>query len=213
VAFWARIGPALTWRMEIKGMDDVRPATRGDRETVTASVAAAFAHDPAWLFLLEPDYDRLAPLFAGILFDVRVDAGNVWITGDGAAAAMWDPPATGSEPWSPSEDVWAPFRAQAGEAAWQRLAEYERAVDAARPSTPYWYLGVLAAHPDRQRSGLASAVMAPILGIADGDGIACCLETSTAGNKTFYERRGFTEATDVHITGGPPTWWLRRPRP
>jgi GNAT superfamily N-acetyltransferase len=192
--------------------DDVRPAEQGDRAVVTASVAAAFANDPAWSYLLGVDYDRLAPLFAGALFDLRVDAGNVWITSDGTAAAMWDPP--GAEPGasSPSEEVWGPYRAQAGEPAWLRLAEYERAVDAARPSTPYWYLGVLATRPDRQGAGLASSVMAPILEKADRDGFACCLETSTVGNKAFYGRRGFTEATDVLIAAGPPTWWLRRPR-
>jgi GNAT superfamily N-acetyltransferase len=194
------------------GTDDVRQAHRADRAAVVASVAAAFAHDPAWSFLLEPDYDRLAPLFAGTLFDLRVDEGNVWITGDAAAVAMWDPPVTGPGPSSPSDELWGPFRVQAGESAWLRLAEYERALDAARPSTPYWYLGVLATRPDRQRGGLASSVIAPILEKADGDGIACCLETSTLGNKGFYGRRGFTEATDVHIAAGPPTWWLRRPR-
>ena len=98
----------------------------------------------------------------------------------------------------------------AGASVWRRLVEYERAVDAARPTTPYWYLGVLATRPDRQGEGGASAVMAPVLAAADGDGIDCCLETSTARNRAFYERRGFTEVTDVHITGGPPTWWLRR---
>src|ERR1700684_3661911 len=113
--------------MASAGNDDVRQAGRGDRATVTASVAGAFAHDPAWLFLLEAEYDRLAPLFAGALFDLRVDSGQVWITGDGAAAALWDPPATGSEPSSYSDEVWGFFRAQAGEAAWARLAEYERA--------------------------------------------------------------------------------------
>jgi len=197
--------------MESTGMDDVRQADRGDRATVAASVAAAFAHDPAWLFLLGADYDRLAPLFAAALFDLRVDSGDVWIAGDGMAAAMWEPPVARPGPWAPSQEVWEPFRAQAGEPAWQRLAEYERAVDAARPSTPYWYLGVLATRPDRQGAGLASSVMAPILEKADGDGIACCLETSTAGNKAFYERRGFSKATDVHIASGPPTWWLCRP--
>jgi GNAT superfamily N-acetyltransferase len=193
------------------GGDHVRPAARGDRATVTATVAAAFAHDPAWSFLLGADYDRLAPLFAAALFDLRVDAGNVWIAGDGAAAAMWDPPVTGPESSSPSDEVWGPYRTEAGDPAWERLVEYERAIDAARPSTPYWYLGVLATRPDRQRAGLASSVMAPILEKADGDGLACCLETSTVGNKAFYGRRGFTEATDVHIAAGPPTWWLRRP--
>jgi GNAT superfamily N-acetyltransferase len=72
------------------------------------------------------------------------------------------------------------------------------------------YLGVLATHPARQGEGLATAVLTPILDEADRLGIACCLETSTMKNRRFYERRGFTHATEIILPGGPPTWWLRR---
>jgi len=192
-------------------MDRVRRARPGDRAAVTATVAAAFAGDPAWAFLHGDDYDRLAPHFAGALFDLRVGSGDVWVTGDLAAAAMWEPPRRPRAPSDGSETQWQAYRARAGETAWRRLVEYEDAVDAARPTTPYWYLGVLATHPDRQREGLASAVMAPVLEQADGAGIDCCLETSTVANKAFYGRRGFTDVTAVPMASGTPTWWLRRP--
>jgi GNAT superfamily N-acetyltransferase len=68
----------------------------------------------------------------------------------------------------------------------------------------------LATDPRRQREGLASAVMTPILSEADQLGVACCLETSTASNRRFYEGRGFTQATEILLPGGPSTWWLRR---
>jgi hypothetical protein len=55
--------------------------------------------------------------------------------------------------------------------------------------------------------------MAPVLVEADRRGIDCCLETSTVANRRFYERRGFTQVTPLHIEGGPPTWWLRRSPP
>jgi GNAT superfamily N-acetyltransferase len=106
--------------------------------------------------------------------------------------------------------VWRAYRAEVGAAPWDRLREYDRAVDEARPSGPYWYLGVLATDPSHQRRGLATAVMAPVLEEADREGIDCCLETSTMANRRFYERRGFTELTPLHIASGPPTWWLRR---
>ncbi|MGH9016491.1 MAG: GNAT family N-acetyltransferase [Acidimicrobiales bacterium] len=191
-------------------MDDVRRATSADRPAVTSWVAAAFAQDPAWLYLLGHDYDRLAPAFAGALFDLRVGSDDVWIAGDGATA-LWEPPARPRMMPAQADEVWNAFRALAGEAVARRLAEYGRAVDAVRTTEPHWYLGVLATRPDRQRHGLASAVIAPVVAAADAAGVPCCLETSTVGNKSFYARRGFTEATDVSIEGGPPTWWLLRP--
>ena len=200
-------------------MDDVRRANRADRAAVVDAVAAAFARDPAWTFLLGTDYDRLAPLFAGVLFDTRVVSGGVWVTGDRAAVAMWEEfgePGDRSVPALEGDgaghrELWLTYRAVAGAPAWERLCEYERAIDAARPATPYRYLGVLATRPDRQGAGLATAVMAPEIERADRDGVDCCLETSTMSNRLFYEKRGFTGAVDLHIASGPPTWWLRRP--
>jgi GNAT superfamily N-acetyltransferase len=173
-------------------------------------VAAAFAHDPAWAFLLDDDYDRLAPHFAGALFDLRVRSGHVWVDAECAAVAMWDPPGGIGDSTTDFSETWAVYRHVAGASAWQRLTEYERAIDSVRPSTPYWYLGVLATRPDRQGQGRASKVIDAVLERADTDGIDCCLETSTVENKEFYGRRGFTDASEVRIVSGPPTWWLRR---
>jgi GNAT superfamily N-acetyltransferase len=188
----------------------VRRAAPDEREGVAAMVAAAFAQDPAWAFIFGEEYERLAAYFAGALFDVRVAARNVWVTDDLAAVAMWDSPDRSDVVPGYAESVWAEYRLVAGEGAWQRLQIYNEAVAAASPAEPHWYLGVLATHPRRQREGLASAVLAPVVDEADRVGLACCLETSTAENRRFYERRGFTQATDVLLSGGPTTWWLRR---
>jgi GNAT superfamily N-acetyltransferase len=181
-----------------------------ERSEVVATVAAAFAEDPGWGFILGKEYERLAAHFVGALFDVRIASQNVWVTDDLAAVAMWDSPGKNHASPGYAESVWARYRATAGEDAFERLARYNDAVAAASPAELYWYLGVLATDPERQREGLASAVLAPILSEADRLGIACCLETSTAENRRFYQRRGFTQATEIVLPGGPPTWWLRR---
>lgn len=188
----------------------VRQALPEDRSGVVASVAVAFARDPGWAFILGEEYERLAAHFVGALFDVRVACQNVWVTDDLAAVAMWDSPDESNAVPGHAESVWARYRAIAGAEASGRLARYNDAVAAASPVEPYWYLGVLATDPARQREGLASALLRPVLDEADWLGIACCLETSTADNRRFYERRGFTQATEVVLPGGPPTWWLRR---
>jgi hypothetical protein len=35
-------------------------------------------------------------------------------------------------------------------------------------------------------------------------------EISTMKNRRFYERRGFEQASEILLRGGPDTWWLRR---
>jgi GNAT superfamily N-acetyltransferase len=189
----------------------IRRAVPDERAGVAATVAAAFAEDPAWAFILADQYGLLATQFAAALFDVRVATQNVWVVDDLAAVAMWDPPDRSDGTSGYAESVWARYRASAGEQAFARLVSYNDAVSAAAPPERYWYLGVLATHPARRREGLASAVLGPILEEADRTGTACCLETSTAENRRFYEGRGFTQATEIALPGGPPTWWLRRP--
>lgn len=176
-----------------------------------ATVTAAFARDPAWRFLLGGESEQLAPLFAGALFDVRVERAEVWVGDEGASVAMWESPASREEPAGRAEAIWTRYRACAGTRASRQLDAYSAALAAVSPPAPYWYLGVLATHPDRWGSGLATAVLVPGLREADADGVPCCLETSTEANRRFYARRGFTEATEVIVPDGPPTWWLTRP--
>ena len=192
-------------------LPNIRRASPAERAAVLTTVTAAFIEDPAWRFITNHEYERLAPHFAGALFDLRAVSGNVWVSDDLATVAMWDGPHRVNEQARAAERIWADYRAAAGNRAYERLVAYKNAVAAAEPPDSYWYLGVLATDPARRREGLASAVLAPVLHEADRDGIACCLETSTPVNRRFYERRGFIEPTKVVLQGGPPTWWLRRP--
>jgi GNAT superfamily N-acetyltransferase len=197
----------------MSGSPVIRQAQPQDRDGVVATIVAAFAEDPGWAFIFGEEYGRLAADFVGALFDVRVAGENVWITDDLAGVAMWDPPGVDEDPAGAggyADGVWARYRAVAGEEAWGRLASYNDAVAGAVPADPYWYLGVLVTRPERRREGLAIAVLSPVLDEADRDGKACCLETSTVGNRRFYERRGFRQAGEIVLPGGPDMWWMRR---
>jgi GNAT superfamily N-acetyltransferase len=189
----------------------VRRATPEDRAAVVATVMDAFREDPAWAFMTGGDYDRISPLFAGALFDSRVDAGGVWLADDTAAVSLWDRHDEHASPPDHSTALWDEYRDAVGETSWALLKAYEDALAVARPRGAYWYLGVLATRPDRRRQGLADAVVAPVLSVADRDGLDCWLETSTLANRGYYERRGFAVAADVEVPGGPTTWWMRRP--
>ena len=187
----------------------VRVATAADRAAVVATTVAAFAADPAWAFILGDAYDRVAPLFAGALFDQRVEQGTVWVASDASSVAMWDRPG-GPDP-RVRDRAWAAFHGSAGADVEARLSAYDGALEAVGPKQPFWYLGVLATHPAAAGRGGATRVLQPGLARADADGLPTALETSSLANREFYARRGFTRSTEVSIAGGPPTWWLVRP--
>ncbi|MDP1876974.1 MAG: GNAT family N-acetyltransferase [Actinomycetota bacterium] len=189
----------------------VRLATDADVGAVATMVAAAFATDPAWSFIIGPGNPRAREAFARTLLMPRIGRGTAWVTDDCTAVAMWDRFAVGGPVDADHGARWAAFRDEVGEHVWARLEAYEAGLKAASPARPYWYLGVLATHPDLHGRGLASAVLRPGLDAADADGWDCWLETSTPANKAFYAGRGFTDAVPVDVPGGPPTWWLRRP--
>ena len=171
--------------------------------------------DPAWAFMLGADYDRVAPLIAGALFDQRVErrhgVGGARMRprsrcGTRRALRIRRRGATGRGRRSTRP------RAPRCEA---RLAALRRGPRGrAAPAEPLLVPG-RAGHPIRDRwpgAAWPRRVMRPGLARADAAGLACCLETSTAGRTaTFYARRGFTRSTEVPIDGGPPTWWLTRP--
>ncbi|MHB1164467.1 MAG: GNAT family N-acetyltransferase [Candidatus Nanopelagicales bacterium] len=189
----------------------VRLAMPADVDPVAAMVARAFATDPAWSFMLGPGNFRAMEAFARTLLMPRIARATAWVTDDCAAVAMWDRCAV-DEPADEDHGArWAAFRAEVGEDVSARLDAYEAGLRSGAPARPYWYLGVLATHPDAQGRGLASAVLVPGRSAADAEGWDCWLETSTPANKAFYAGRGFVDSVPVDVAGGPPTWWLRRP--
>lgn len=190
-----------------------RPATRDDREVAVLSIVRAFAADPLvrWFFPDDGTYVQRASTFFGLLFDGRVDDGNVYVAGDGAAVSMWDPPGGGSIAQAELDRRWdSEFEPGAGPGERERLEAYEEAANAMMPPETSWYLGVLATDPDRRRRGLASAVIAPVLERADREGLVAFLETGANENLEFYARAGFEVAEEVVLPDGPTLWGLRR---
>ena len=47
--------------------------------------------------------------------------------------------------------VWAAYREAVGEESWASLQRYDDALHPYEPVRPYWYLGVLATHPDAEQ--------------------------------------------------------------
>lgn len=184
---------------------DIRLATPADLDPLAATVVAAFDHDPAFraFFGTGHEFGRLALAFATDLLQRRIATESVWMTDDGDAVAMWDPPA-GTVETPPSElDLPADARA--------RLDEYDARVHGAMPTTPHWYLGVLASHPRRRGEGLARSVARAGLDAAADAGVRAVLETTNPDNVTLYERSGWRVSAEVPDVIGIHVWILEHP--
>lgn len=76
-----------------------------------------------------------------------------------------------------------------------------------------WHLATMGTLPARQRQGLGSGVLRPMLDRLDRDRQSARLETSTTGNVAFYERHGFEVVAELELPHGAPTTWLMHRRP
>ena len=135
-------------------------------------------------------YAACAPAFFGLLLDLRLAAGEVWVADGGDSVAMWNPPG-GLYLTTPGERPGP--RCERGFSAVERdrWATYDDTLRVPGRSAPHWYLGVLATRRARQGTGLGRAVLAPILAAADRTHLATYLETASDANLRFYGQLGF----------------------
>jgi GNAT superfamily N-acetyltransferase len=187
---------------------EITVAVPADRGPIVASLVAAFTADPVLRHLFPDDgtYPRYAAAFFGDLFDKRVHRRTVWTIGGGASVAMWDDDPTGHG--EPDGDALA---TQLPADALARVDDYESAVHAALPTTPFWYLGVLGTHPAHAGRRWGHAVMAAGLRRAAADGLPAVLETSNPGNVEVYRRAGWQ--VERVVTANPLTIWIMQRPP
>jgi len=216
----ASAGPGSPGRVHDRRVPTVRRCPPSGRDRALATVLAAFATDPLlrWVWPGQERYDGCAPTFFGLLLDLRIEAGEVWVaqpeySEDTAigSVAMWDPPGglylpAAAERWA---RVHAGFTA-AERAAW---AFYDDALGVPASAGAHWYLGVLATDPGRQGTGLGRAVATPMLAAADRAGLPAYLETASDTNVAIYRRLGFEVAREVDLPDGGPRCWLMRRDP
>ena len=155
-----------------------------------------------YLFPEDDAYPRDAAAFFGYLFDKRLRFGTIWTIERGASTAIWEPPAAASS--ESSEDTPMPVPTD----ALDRIETYERAVHAAMPTFPFWYLGVLGTHPDSAGRRWGRAVMDAGLRRAAADGMPAVLETSNPVNVEIYRRSGWRVINTV--TEPVPVWVMQQ---
>jgi ribosomal protein S18 acetylase RimI-like enzyme len=185
-------------------------------------LARAFHDEPGWSWILpcESRRVRVMPWFMEAWAKYCRKYGEAYTTtGKVEGAALWIPP--GKYPQSvvrmmlsglmlvPLKFGWTAFgRVMASLSCYERLHK--------RDVPPrHWYLPTLGVDPPRQGQGIGSALLRPVLEMADTEGLFCYLETETEKNVLFYRRQGFEIAAEDDLPNGGPHFWTmrRKPRP
>lgn len=192
----------------------VRRATEGEFPRLAEVLVGAFSADPfhQWLFPNE----RVRPARQKLLFE-RVLAiyqrhGLVFTTDERSGVALWDPPRDGgpslAELLAFVVRVLPVFGARA-----VRIAQGMAPLAALHPEEPHWYLSILGADPARQKSGVGSALLRPVLRRCDREGRAAYLEASRIENVPYYERFGFEVVAPLAMPAGGPTVYRMKRAP
>jgi predicted N-acetyltransferase YhbS len=82
------------------------------------------------------------------------------------------------------------------------------ALKKSHPREPHWYLMGLATDPPKQRTGVGTALVRPVLDRCDGAKLGAYLETQKQANVPYYERFGFRVVNEIDLPKGGPHLWL-----
>jgi GNAT superfamily N-acetyltransferase len=169
-----------------------------------ATLAAAFVGYvwTDWTVAADRQEERLRRSFELLLAHVIVPYGELWVTDDCAAAAVWLPPGGNREIGRAFEEIVPALQELAGDRA-DANAAAESETGPLRLREPHWFLASMGTRPGQRRRGLGSAVLRPVLERA----AVAQLETSSPENIAFYRTLGFEVVASVDISGGGPTVW------
>ncbi len=184
---------------------------------MTAGLVRAFADDPVANFMFAGERRRTLGLRSFFTSQIRrqyLPGGHVYTTEDLGGAAVWGAPDRHRNGLVELLQLLptAPFLVSARTVSALRLL-FE--VDGLHPKEPHWYLATLGTAPEHQQRGIGTALMMPVLAMADRDGMPAYLESSKERNVPFYARFGFEVVGELDSARGRPRMWRmwREPRP
>jgi GNAT superfamily N-acetyltransferase len=193
----------------------IRPAGRADTPPLVTTLAAAFAPDPAFAWLMPGDAGREARLrhFFPALVRSAIAGGLVLTAPDHAAVTVWRLPGR-LRPGRLEMLRALPALARAFGGGARRAGVLARSLEQHAPQgRAYWYLQFAGVRPDRQGQGLGGAAIRAGLERTDAAGLPAYLEAAKPGNVAIYEGLGFRVVDEWDVPGGGPRFWgmLREP--
>jgi ribosomal protein S18 acetylase RimI-like enzyme len=166
----------------------------------------------AWVF---PDEQRRRCVAHVMEFRLRklgFPHDQIWMTADGAAAAVWfPPPGDGAGSGLQRLRLVPPLVRFLGIRTISVLGGLNR-MEAQHPhDPPHWYLYILGAEQVAQGRGLGSALLAHTLARVDADRMPTYVESSHERNIALYDRHGFQVTSELTPPNGPRIWPMWRP--
>lgn len=181
-------------------------ATPADVTRLSEVLAAAFAHDPVWSWLI-PDARRrpraLQRFFALELRTVGLVRGTVWTSDDRRGAALCLDPGRWRLPW-PVAVAHAPAFAAAFRGRLAHAMALQLRMERRHMREAHYYFPYLGVEPAAQGQGLGRRLMAPALERCDRERLPAYLEASSPRNAALYERLGFAAVEEMRLGSSPP---------
>jgi GNAT superfamily N-acetyltransferase len=189
------------------------PVTRGLIRPVAEAVARGFHDNEIWAWVI-PDDGRRARLLPRVyrarLRHLYIPRGEAWTTPDAIGGALWIPPGAPKRTLRDQIAEAAALFPGLGLGGARRGARMDELMAEHQPAEPHWYLEVLSIHPEHQRQGYGTTLLAPVLERADADRVPAYLETNRESSVPYYHRFGFELTERISLPESPPLWLMWR---
>jgi ribosomal protein S18 acetylase RimI-like enzyme len=185
---------------------DLTVATTADARWIAELIGAEFQHLDAsrWLVPDPEQRARILPRNFAIYIEHALVHGEVHVTPDRSAAAVWVP--RGWAPLPPPNDYDDRLADACGE--WtDRFRQLDELFDKHTPAAAHHHLAFIAVRRDRQRSGVGSALLRHHHDRLDRDGVAAFLEASSPGARALYRRHGYVDLGEPYPVGDGSLFW------
>jgi GNAT superfamily N-acetyltransferase len=190
---------------------DVKAMSKGDEPAAIATIALAFAADPAtrWTWPEPRQFLDAMPGFIQAIAGGAFAHGGAFCTDRYAGVALWLPPGVRSD----ADQLAQHLESTASSTARADAPALFKQIAAYHPDEPHWYLPLIGVDPACQGKGLGHVLMSFATVRFDRERLPAYLESSNPRNISFYQRHGFESLGTIQAGSSPPIVpMLRRPR-
>jgi GNAT superfamily N-acetyltransferase len=194
---------------------ELGPVTADDVDAAGQLLATSFADDPApvWWWPDPAARAEFAPKFFTANARLALALGDGLMTSAGDAVALYLPPGTAI---TEDDVVAAGVPAVLGELGAETAENIGRFLGSMSGlhgevmPEPHWQLFFLGVHPSMQGKGLGTELVNAVHERALSGGVGVYLDTLTADNVAYYERRGYRVIGEIDVPDSPIHVWAMR---